>query len=123
MKKATRIPSVRNERGVKVRKCCASCQWKEIEADGTRVCKLMKQIVEQKSRCKKWQMSEGLKNAGNSGGRIHDKDYLDYVMRIRQKESVRLTESEGKGMTLEMVRAETIRMKYTAKGKPQYLKF
>ena len=66
MKKATRISSVRNERGVKVRRCCASCQWKEIEADGTRVCRLMKQIVDQKSRCKKWQMSDGLKNAGKN---------------------------------------------------------
>ena len=119
----TRIKSVRNERGVKVRRCCASCQHKEIEADGTRTCKLMKLKVEQRFKCKKWEMSDGMKNAGNSGGRIHDKDYLDYVMRIRQKESVRLTEAEGKGMTLEMVRAETIRMKYTAKGKPQYLKF
>ena len=44
-------------------------------------------------------------------------------MRIRQKESVRLAEAEGRGMTLEMVRVETIRMKYTAKGKPQYIEF
>ena len=106
-----------------MRRCCASCQHKEIEADGTRTCKLMKLKVEQRFKCKKWEMSDGMKNAGNSGGRIHDKDYLDYAMRVRQKESVRLTESEGKGMTLEMVRAETIRMKYTAKGKSQYLKF
>ena len=35
-----RITSVSNAYGVKVKKCCASCQHKCIENDGTRVCSL-----------------------------------------------------------------------------------
>ena len=63
-----KITSVRNAYGVKVKRCCASCQHKCIEKDGTRVCALMMIKVEQKFKCKQWQMSDGVKNAGRGGG-------------------------------------------------------
>ena len=63
-----RITSVRNAYGVKVKRCCASCQHKCVEADGTRVCALKMMVVEQKFKCKQWQMSDGMKNAGKGGG-------------------------------------------------------
>ncbi len=63
-----RITSVRNAHGVKVKRCCASCQHKCVEADGTRVCALKMMVVEQKFKCKQWQMSDGMKNAGKGGG-------------------------------------------------------
>ena len=59
-----RIKCVRNAQGVKVKKCCASCQHKCIELDGTRVCSLTMKQVEQKFKCKQWQMSDGLTKAG-----------------------------------------------------------
>ena len=62
------IRSVRNAHGVKVKRCCASCQHKCIESDGTRICALMMLKVQQKFKCKKWQMSDGMKNAGKGGG-------------------------------------------------------
>ena len=48
------IRSVRNAHGVKVKRCCASCQHKCIEIDGTRVCALMMLKVQQKFKCKQW---------------------------------------------------------------------
>ena len=63
-----KITSVRNAYGVKVKRCCASCQHKCIEKDGTRVCAQMMIKVEQKFKCKQWQMSDGVKNAGKGGG-------------------------------------------------------
>ena len=63
-----KITSVRNAYGVKVKRCCASCQHKCIEKDGTRVCAQMMIKVEQKFKCKQWQMSDGMKNAGKGGG-------------------------------------------------------
>ena len=60
--------SVKNTYGIKVKKCCASCRFKEIQDDGTRVCTKMQLIVAQRDKCKQWQMSEGLNNAGKSGG-------------------------------------------------------
>ena len=68
MAKEIRITSVRNAHGNKVKKFCGSCQYKCIESDGTRICAAMMIKVEQRFRCKKWQMSDGLKNAGKSGG-------------------------------------------------------
>ena len=49
---------------------CASCQHKEILNDGTRICQLMNIKVTQSNVCPQWQMSDGLKNAGMSGGVI-----------------------------------------------------
>lgn len=68
MTQIIRITSVRNAHGCKIKKCCASCQHKCINGDGTRVCAKMMLKVEQKFKCKQWQMSDGLKNAGKSGG-------------------------------------------------------
>lgn len=56
--------SKRNSHGIKVKCFCASCAFKKIDAEGNRICKLTKQMVAQKHRCKQWEMSDGLKNAG-----------------------------------------------------------
>ena len=51
-----------------VKKWCASCRHKDVENDGTRFCQLMQLKVAQAFVCPKWQMSDGLSNAGMSGG-------------------------------------------------------
>ena len=68
MTQKIRITSVRNAHGCKIKKCCASCQHKCINGDGTRVCAKMMLKVEQKFKCKQWQMSDGMMNAGKGGG-------------------------------------------------------
>lgn len=52
---------------VKVNKCCASCKHKEC---GTRVCQKMGLKVEQKYKCRQWEMADGLKNAGLQNGGV-----------------------------------------------------
>ena len=59
-----------NNYHVEVRRWCASCQHKEILNDGTRICQLTNMDVPQSKVCPQWQMSDGLKNAGMSGGVI-----------------------------------------------------
>ena len=90
MAKEIRITSVRNAHGCKIKKCCASCQHKCIESDGTRVCASMMLKVQQKFKCKKWQMSDGLKNAGKCDGKVKRKEYLIYVQEIRSAERRRV---------------------------------
>ena len=76
-----RIISVRNTHGIKVKRCCASCQHKCIEIDGTRVCELMQLVVEQKFRCKRWLMSDGLKNTGlQTGGVVRLKGTTEIII-------------------------------------------
>ena len=76
-----RITSVRNAHGVKVKRCCASCQHKCIEVDGTRVCALMMLTVQQKFKCKRWQMADGLRNAGKGGGVVRDRETKEVVLK------------------------------------------
>ena len=80
MAQIIRITSVRNAHGVKVKRCCASCQHKCIETDGTRVCAQMMIKVEQKFKCKQWQMSDGMKNAGNGGGVVRLKGTTEIII-------------------------------------------
>ena len=65
-----RIMSQRNRHGIKVRKMCASCLYKTVDNEGVRICEEMQLKVKQQFVCKKWVMSDGLKNAGRSGGKL-----------------------------------------------------
>jgi len=106
--KEIRITSVRNSYDVKVKRCCASCQYKCVESDGTRVCAPMMLKVQQKFKCKQWQMTDGLMNAGGRcEGNVKRKEYLIYVQEIRNAENNDIqngiiTEKERK--TLEEIR-------------------
>jgi len=57
-----------NQFGIAVRKCCASCALKKYSYDGKRLCSLNNKVVRALHICRKWQMSEGLKNAGLGSG-------------------------------------------------------
>ena len=81
MPQIVRITSVRNAHGCKIKKCCASCQHKCIENDGIRVCALMMLKVQQKFRCKQWQMSDGMKNVGKRGGVVRLKGTTKIIIK------------------------------------------
>ena len=55
---------------VKVKRICASCRHREILDDGTRICTMMQLKVKQKFACPKWEMSDGLENAGLQTGGV-----------------------------------------------------
>ena len=80
MTQIIRITSVRNAHGNKVKKFCGSCQYKCIESDGTRICAQMMIKVEQKFKCKQWQMSDGMRNAGKEGGVARQKETKEIVI-------------------------------------------
>lgn len=61
-----------NQFGIAVKVCCASCALKKYSYDGKRLCSLNNEKVETLHICRKWQMSEGLKNAGRSSGVVRD---------------------------------------------------
>ena len=66
---------------ISVKKMCASCQFKEVENDGERVCKKMQLKVRQQFVCCHWQMSDGLKNAGlQNGGVVRQRGTLEIVI-------------------------------------------
>ena len=55
---------------VRIKKWCASCKYKEVLNDGTRVCSKMKLKVPQDLVCQNWQMSDSLKKAGLQTGAV-----------------------------------------------------
>ena len=53
--------TVINPFGVKVFRCCGSCQYKQINQKGNRFCPKRRKKVGQKNFCKEWQMSRMLR--------------------------------------------------------------
>ena len=85
---------VRNAHGIRVKRCCASCQHKRLRDLGVRICLLTQLIVKQTDLCPLWQMSDGLMNAGRSRGKVHSKDYLIEMFNkqiARQYDSTRIS--------------------------------
>lgn len=75
----------KNKRGIKVKKGCISCKYKEIDRLGRRTCRLQSTIDE--GYCRKWRMTDGLRQSGNPFGEIKTKEYLHYVLDIRDREA------------------------------------
>ena len=83
-----RITSLRNSRGIKIKRCCASCCYKEVDNDGRRVCQLMQLVVPIRFRCSNWALKATYLSAGNGGGRVKCREYLMYVRDKRLEEQV-----------------------------------
>lgn len=64
------METVMNAYHIRVKKICASCQHKDVENNGTRVCTKMQLKVPQDMVCQQWQMSDGLKKAGLQTGGV-----------------------------------------------------
>ena len=73
----------RNKRGIKVKRCCASCANKNIDEFGVRHCTLGYDSCD---TCRHWRMREELRNAGTPFGVIKTKEYLHYVLNSRNRE-------------------------------------
>ena len=73
----------KNKRGIKVKRCCASCANKEIDEFGVRHCTLGYDSCD---TCRHWRMREELRNAGTPFGAIKSKEYLRFVLDIRNRE-------------------------------------
>ena len=62
----------RNQFGIVYKQCCASCALKKYSYDGKRLCSLNNKEVEAHDVCRKWQVMEGLRNAGRKSGVVRD---------------------------------------------------
>ena len=60
---------VRNAWGILINKGCMSCQHRKYQ-EGIRFCKLTEQVVEARSICPEWEMSDGMQNAGLANGGV-----------------------------------------------------
>ena len=99
---------MRNIFGVKIRKCCASCDARLITSKGNcRFCALESKEVEAYDKCSNWQLSKGLEEAGSGKGGVKRKAYFSYLQEVRDREAI----ARGLGLripakSIEEVRAE-----------------
>ena len=76
------METVMNAYHIRVKKICASCQHKDVENNGTRVCTKMQLKVPQDMVCQQWQMSDGLKKAGlQTGGVVRLKGTQEIIIK------------------------------------------
>lgn len=71
---------MKNQYYIEIKECCASCQHKMIDNEGARICQRMQLKVEQKFKCKQWQMSDGMKNAGKGGSVVRLKGTAEIII-------------------------------------------
>ena len=80
---------MRNEHGIEIRECCASCKYKDLtRLMSSRFCLQHHKKVKPRGHCKEWVMSEQMEAAGSGGGKIKRKAYLKYVLQVREDESL-----------------------------------
>lgn len=75
------METVINGHRVRVKKWCGSCEHREVDEEGIRICKKMQLKVQQKFICSCWQLSSGLQNAGMSGGTVIHKDTKEIILK------------------------------------------
>ena len=72
---------MKNRYYIEIKECCASCQHREVDEEGTRICGLMQLKVKGEFVCPRLQMSYGLQNAGMSGGKVKQKDTKEIILK------------------------------------------
>lgn len=71
---------VRNNCGIRVKKCCASCGLKGIKATGMRFCTLTQEKVKATDVCDEWKIRDGLMNCGRRKGVVRDIDTKEVII-------------------------------------------
>ena len=90
----------RNSHGIEVKKCCASCRFKDLTRLMTaRFCTEHNKRVKPRECCYEWAVSEQLEAAGSGRGKVKRKAYLKFVLEVREDERLRVGERSS-GMSL-----------------------
>ena len=72
----------RNENGINIKVCCASCKFREFSQEGERICGRTKKDVKASHHCKKWELHNQLRNAGLGIGKVKRWRYLSYYREL-----------------------------------------
>ena len=80
---------MKNSHGIEVKTCCASCRFKDLtRLMNSRFCTQHHQSVKPGGWCEQWAISDQLAAAGAGGGRVKRREYLRYVLEVREEESL-----------------------------------
>ena len=108
----------RNQHGIEVKKCCASCKHKDLtRLVLARYCSQHHEKVKPRECCEQWEMSEQMEAAGSAGGKVKKKAYLQYVLEVRADESL----ADQLGIKFPHKSIEQIRRDYEEKNGSIYV--
>ncbi len=116
MNKKQDVEMLTNEYGIKIKKCCASCDNKEYDEQGLRCCRLTGKHVRGKGLCDNWSMNEGLKCLGCRHGKVQSRAYQLTLMEIRVSEPTAI----AKGKDVSLTPVECIRRDFEQKNGSVY---
>ena len=104
---------MRNQHGIEVRECCASCRHKDLtRLISSRFCLQHLKSVKPREWCEQWAMSEQMEAAGSGRGKVKKKAYLKYVIEVREDESL----ADQLGLQAPHKTLEQIRQDFEAKN-------
>lgn len=108
----------RNQHGIEVKKCCASCKHKDLtRLVLARYCSQHHEKVKPRECCEQWEISEQMQAAGSAGGKVKKKSYLKYVLEVREDESL----ADQLGIKFPHKSIEQIRRDYEEKNGSIYV--
>ncbi len=104
MKKRVKL----NRYRIRVKKCCMSCTFKDLtRCAGKRFCLKQEIDVKRDFMCPKWRMSHTQRMAGFARGRVKCREYLMFVLAVREDEAQANERGEAVEIkTIEELRAE-----------------
>ena len=112
---------MRNRNGIEIKKCCASCRFRQINSEKGRFCKKHQKKVKAGWLCEDWEISKGLQGAGDSGGRIKSWKYLTYY---RERWTEQRESYQAGGLRIEsLLTTEQIRKEYEEQFGSIYISF
>lgn len=99
---------VTNPLGMEVRKCCASCKFKDILGmEAIRTCTKKNKEVKKQDLCAKWRIRESFRHIHYTDGKVKSKAYLKMVLKIRLQEQTLI--EQGKMKPEETASVESLR--------------
>ena len=109
MTNARNCQQVKNVFCIKVKKCCMSCAYKDFTRHiSKRQCTALDKLVAHTHVCPKWAMSQQQRMAGFAKGKVKRKEYLMYVLSVREEESL----AQQRGLKIKIKSIETIREEF-----------
>ena len=103
-----KVRTKRNRFRIKVKKCCMSCSFKDLtRCVGKRFCLKQEMDVPKDFYCTKWRMSHTQRMAGFARGTVKCREYLMYVLAVREDEALAIERGEEiEEKTIAQLRAE-----------------
>ena len=87
---------IRNKFHIMVRKCCQSCAFKDLtRCAQSRFCIKQEIKVKKEHVCVNWEMNIQQRMAGYPRGRVKCREYLKYVMAVREDEALAIENGEA----------------------------